>query len=574
MRRYYAGSVSITGSDYISTKWRAQVQRRAGAAALPGPSGPSSPGVPAGRRPWPVWAVPFAVTLGVLLARNAFLFSVPEYERADMGANSILIEQARRFTLLVGNYSRKGFNHPGPAFLYVESWGEDLFWAALRAVPTAWNGQLIAVYALNALFAASVVAVGYGWTRSARGALAAGAAVACLAAVHPPVFSSDWMPYVYVLPFLAFLVSLASVAAGQWRDGWIAALSGWFLVHGHAAFLFIVPAMVAVPAAVRLARAARAGRAADAGDGDGVRVQRRRRAWWPAAVISAVFALPMLLEVAVNGDGNFARYFAYGSSASAGGHSAAAVSRFVLWFWWPAAGAWPGVSAWVVPLTAFLAAGLLTGRLAAGPVRVFCRWLLLIDALAVAVVTGYAATGVDVITDYYIGYFSWATPAVVLLVAALAAAELLSGASARAALAAAAAAALAACAVFAAVPATRTSTTDVDPLNPRAGQPTDPLLRQVVAQLGVLAAGRVIVLTFPHDGWSDVTGILAQAGRTGVRACVASPGWAFMMSAASVCSRASLENGYRMSVYPDNQIPPGARPAARLQRAIVTSGTK
>ena len=91
-------------------------------------------GVPARRRrparagrpgaaPWWVWAVPFAVTSGVLLARNPFLFSAPEYERADMGANSILIEQARRFTLLVGNYSRKGFNHPGPAFLYVESWG-------------------------------------------------------------------------------------------------------------------------------------------------------------------------------------------------------------------------------------------------------------------------------------------------------------------------------------------------------------------------------------------------------------------------------------------------------------------
>jgi len=64
--------------------------------------------------------------LTVLLARNAFLFSAPEYEDADMGANSILIEQARRFTLLVGNYSRDGFNHPGPAFLYVESWGESV----------------------------------------------------------------------------------------------------------------------------------------------------------------------------------------------------------------------------------------------------------------------------------------------------------------------------------------------------------------------------------------------------------------------------------------------------------------
>ena len=92
--------------------------------------------------------------LTVLLVRNAFLFTSTEYEDADMGANSILIEQARRFTLLVGNYSRVGFNHPGPAFLYVESWGESIFWALLRVVPTPWNGQLIGLYLLNAGFAA------------------------------------------------------------------------------------------------------------------------------------------------------------------------------------------------------------------------------------------------------------------------------------------------------------------------------------------------------------------------------------------------------------------------------------
>src|SRR5579863_3094516 len=95
------------------------------------------------------WAAPFALVLGVLLARNGFLFSTPEYEDADMAANSILIEQARRFALLVGHYSRERFNEPGPAFLYVQAWGESLFYDALHLVPTAWNGQLIGLYALN-----------------------------------------------------------------------------------------------------------------------------------------------------------------------------------------------------------------------------------------------------------------------------------------------------------------------------------------------------------------------------------------------------------------------------------------
>jgi hypothetical protein len=555
--------VAITRSDHVDTK---HPRRRArGDAAPEAVSG-------SGRRPWWVWAAPFTLTLGVLLARNAFLFSTPEYERADMGANSILIEQARRFSLLVGNYSRKGFNHPGPAFLYVESWGESVFWAMLRVVPTAWNGQLIALYALNALFAVCVVAVSCGWTRSGRGALAAGAAVACLGAAHPPAFSSDWMPYVYVPPFLAFVVSLASTAAGHRQDRWIAALSGWFLIHGHAAFLVIVPAMVLVPAAAGGWRVARAAGGCPAGERTARAAAALRgilgppRAWLPAAAVSALFALPMVLELLLHGDGNFARYFAYGSSSSAGGHTARQVTGFVLWFWWP------GANAWAVPAALTLAAGLLTWRLPAGPGRTFCRSLLIFDALAEATIVVYAVTGVDQIGDYYIGYFSWAVPAVLLLV-------ILTAATGRpgfgpAGLALAVAAALAACTAFAAAPATRTSTTDVDPLNPQAGYPTDPALPAAVARMGVLAEHRTIVLSFPHNSWTDVTGILVQAGRTGVNACVAGGDWAFLMSSQSVCTPAQISSGYRMSVYPDGQIPSGVHPVARLQRALVTSGTK
>ena len=65
-------------------------------------------------RPW--WVV-MAATAGLVLllcVRNRFLFSTRLYEDADMGANSILVEQARHFTLLVGNYSRDHFHHPGP----------------------------------------------------------------------------------------------------------------------------------------------------------------------------------------------------------------------------------------------------------------------------------------------------------------------------------------------------------------------------------------------------------------------------------------------------------------------------
>ena len=228
-----------------------------------------------------MWAVPFALVAGVLLARNAFIFTTPLYEDADMGANSILIEQARRFTLLVGHYSREGFNHPGPAFLYVQSWGESLFWAVLHLVPAAWNGQLIAVYALNALFAALVAGTGYGLNRSVRTAAACCAVLLAAAAVRPAIVSSDWMPYALVLAYIAFLVAIASVAAGRLQDAWIAALTGWFLINGNVAFLLFVPLAVLVCLAV-LSWPHRRSLPASARSF----FTRRRRVWVPVAVIS------------------------------------------------------------------------------------------------------------------------------------------------------------------------------------------------------------------------------------------------------------------------------------------------
>ena len=92
------------------------------------------------------------------------------YEQGDGGANSILIAQAKHFTLLIGNYSREGFNHPGPAYMYVQAAGQWLFFYALHLVPTAWNAHVLAVFVLNSAFVAMVTGMVYGWTRSLRGA--------------------------------------------------------------------------------------------------------------------------------------------------------------------------------------------------------------------------------------------------------------------------------------------------------------------------------------------------------------------------------------------------------------------
>jgi hypothetical protein len=288
--------------------------------------------------------------------------------------------------------------------------------------------------------------------------------------------------------------------------------------------------------------------------------------WLPVVVISAVFALPLILQVALVGPGNFEAYLAYQSSGSAGGHTPAQVAGYVLWFWWPHA------NAWAAPLILALAAGLLTWRLPSGPARRLCWSLLLVDALSVVAVTGYVAVGVDSINQHYICYFSWANPVVLLLVSAIAAAELIASAGRGRALAVTAAVAVAAWWVFAAAPATQLTTVYVDPENPRAGYGTDAMLPAGVAAMGVRAAGRMIVLTFAHNAWPTVTGILVQAERTGIRACVADPHWKFMLTSQFICTPAQVADGYPMSLYLVGDQPRGVTAVARFQGASAVAG--
>jgi hypothetical protein len=532
------------------------VRRDANSAARHGVRGVAS------QRPWWVWTVPFGVVAGVLLARNSFIFSTPLYEDADMGANSILIEQARRFSLLVGNYSREGFNHPGPAFLYVQSWGESLFWSVLHVVPTAWSGQLIALYALNALFAALVVGTGYGWTRSVRGAAAVFAVVLLYGVVHPAIFSSDWMPYVYVPAYFCFLVAVASVAAGRVQDAWIAALSGWFLIHGQACFLLFVP-FLAVCAVAALGWPRRRSL------GSSLRrfLSGQRRTWIPVAVISVLFLIPIVAELALHWPGNFGKYFSYGSSSHAGGHSAGQVLRYVLWFWWQ------GRHAWAVPLVLYAAAIVVTWLLPAGPVRRFLAALLVFDALSTLAFVAYAAVGIDELnsTGYYIGYFYWSAPVIAAGVIVLGAVEALPS---RAGAAVAVAGAVAACAAFAVAPQTRTSTSHTDPGNLATGADTDPTLPAGVARLAAMSGGKPIVLGFDHNAWPDVTGLLVQAERTGVTACVANSYWKFMMTSQFICTPAEVSRGAPYWLSSSGVVPHGERVVFRLRRAIVTSRAK
>jgi hypothetical protein len=512
------------------------------------------------RRPWWIWATPFALMTGILCGVMANVLGSPMYERADQGANSILIEQARRFSLLTGNYSRTHINHPGPAFLYVQAAGEQVFWAATRIVPTALNGQLIAVYLLNAAFAACVVAIAYGWTQRLSGAVAALAVVFAFACIHPPAFGSDWMPYVYVPAYFAFVVAVASVAAGRLQDAWIMTVAGWFLIEGHVCFLLFVPVLfLAAVIGLALPRRRRLGAALRA------LLTRHRRAWIPAVAISAVFVLPMVVNVIMHGTGEWAKYVSL-SGSHAGGltPTVAQVRDYLMWYWRPQHPAFlPASYTWVIMLIAYAVAITVTATLTRGPVRRFLASLLIVNTLSSVLVLVFAAKGVDHVGPgtYYVCYFYWSAPAIMLLVVAVAIAGALPS---LVSIPAGAVLTAAACVAFALAPATNTLTTgrtDIDASLPHA-----------VSVLAAQAQGKPVVIRLDHDGWIALTGLLVQAERTNVEACVANPAWAFMVSSEDICTPRQLADGKVFWIIPDVSMTPGMQPIAKLRLMDITAG--
>jgi hypothetical protein len=499
-----------------------------------------------GRRPWWAWAAPFAVVLAVLVVRSRFLFTGRFYEQGDAGANSILIQQAMHFTLLAGNYSRAGFNHPGPAFLYAQAAGQWLFAGLAHLVPTAWNAHVLAVFTLNSAFVAMVTGVTCGWTRSVRGAAAALAVVTGFVATQPPILSLDWMPWMYVPAYLVFVVAAASVAAGATRDLWVLTLAGWFLIHGHACFLFIVPLMLAaVAAALCWQHGPRACLRAFAGP----------RAWVPVAVISVIFAVPIVVNLVLHWPGDFGRYLAYTSSARAGGHSFAQIVRYVLWYWWQGGRTW---AAALVPVVLYAVAVAAVAGLARGALRRFLAALLAANVVSTVAFACYAAIGIDHLSQHYIGYFYFTAPMVTLLVIAVAVVQ---APPVPIGLALAGGAAAAGVAAFAIAPATAVATSDTDAALPAA-------VRAVAAQ----AYGSTIVIRLDQNAWPDVTGFLVQAERAGVRACVADSRWSVLMSKPLICTPAQVTGGAPFW-FSAPRAPRGQPVVATLKDAQIVAGS-
>lgn len=496
-----------------------------------------------------VVAVAALTFLGLLILRNPVAFGRVVYERGDFAANSIITADAKHFDLLVGNYSRLGFHHPGPAFFYVQAFGEWLLYDLLGAVPTPWNGQWVALLALNSVLLALTVAVVHSWTASRAATTLCAAALVLYFAVQPPILASAWMPNLYVAPFLLLLTASASVAAGRVAHLPLLALAGGLLVHGHVSFLLFAPVLAGAAVAVSLWTGRGAWREAGAAVGG-------------AAAVLGVFALPIVLNLLLHWPGEFGRYFAY--DGGGGGVAAGDVARYVLHYYY--AGATPLA---VGSAAAFFgAAAYLTRRLPAGPPRRFLAAAVCACAAAVVLFTGYVARGVDDLRFTYVGQFSRAVPLLLLLVAVAAAATspavrrlpALSAVWARRSLGTwlVAAVAIGALGVGSGAPAWRKLPEHV------------PDMPEVMAALDGYTAGRPAVVDLTQDAWPAFTALVVQGGRTGPRVCARDPRWEFMVTERYICTPDDLARGRSVQLTPT--APDGATIIAPVDEAVLTAG--
>ena len=342
----------------------------------------------------------FLVIAAILVVANWSSIDARNIEYGDFAANSLLIQDAKQGRLLVGNYSRVGFNHPGPAILYVLAFGEALLFDRLHWVPSPFSGQLVALALYNAFWIVLIVRL---WRSMAKDVATTIAGVATFvvgtAFLDTRFFDGPWFPHLYYFPFATFVFAAGLLATGRPNGMAALAISGGLLWNGHVAF---GPITAVVLSSALIANWRQYRRT------DPSRVVARpswlalnRRALFVTGAVSAVFLTPLLVETMRRPPGPLHDYLQFG-----GGREPNTVKqslRFTAMYW-------GGLPFLVLPVSFAIVIELCRFENADWLHTV--RSLLAVGAGATLALTLYACFGVDILNAAYIGYFYCAIPVV------------------------------------------------------------------------------------------------------------------------------------------------------------------
>jgi hypothetical protein len=357
---------------------------------------------------WP-YAVLFVLLAIVFAVSNWPAIGTNNIELGDFAANSLLIQDAKSHFLIHGNYSRVGFNHPGPAILYVLALGEVVFHDWLHLVSSPFSGQLLAVPLYSAAWLVAIFAIVRRAVGSAAGAaLFTGALVLVLAWADYNIFCGIWFPHLYVLPFATMVAAASRLVYGKLDSVIVLGVSTGFLLNGHVSFVAIagIVLVCVLVANLIVARRGTAPRVLAP-----VFLKAHRNAALLLVGIVLLFLVPLAVACVVDQPSPVRLYLSF--SRNNQHNSLGQAAHYV-------AGYWEGMLGWVCMAALVLALLLVLRRpRAERGMRELGIGLLAAMAGGTLALLYYAKVGIDLLEYKYIGLFYYAVPAFAVALALL-----------------------------------------------------------------------------------------------------------------------------------------------------------
>ena len=490
-----------------------------------------------GTRLWPLSV--FVVMVALLLAVTWPHIAAMNYEWGDFASNSLLVQRAKAFRLLHGNYSRVGFYHPGPAILYVLAAGEAVFHDAL-GLTSPIGGQRIAVIIYTSAWVSLISAMLarlFGSITS--GLMAMAVLVGATLYYLPEAFTGLWFPDLYYFPFAAFSVAVGLAIKGDVRYLPALAVSMGFLVNGHVSFASTTIVMIAFGIAEN-AVLVRIG-AIPVGDRWSFGfIARHRRSIVASAVVAALFLVPLLIDTLVHYPGQIPAYLAYKSGHT--GNSLAESIGFVVSYFGPV----PVVVA-VVCAALVLAFCSRVSRLRSGGAAALLAALL--GALFATVL--YARIGVDNLSESYIAYYFYAAPALAFAGAAACLAAALGNSLRKAVV------------IYTVIAATSFGWAELSKPLSYEYHFNVKYMPELYREVTALGPNLALDLDTSPEGnrwskvWFNIVGLEAYASRLGQKPFCIANHWHIVFSPAYRCSDQELAADRRLLVMADALAPPG-----------------
>lgn len=275
------------------------------------------------------YALLFVLIAAALTVAEWNLIRAVHTESGDFAANTLLIQDAKRLHLIHGNYSRIGFYHPGPAFLYELAFGELVFWDWLHIVGSPFSGQIVGGILHNAAWLTVIFALARRLSGSLAPALLFTAILVLIPVINEPAISNGiWPPHLYFFPYAAMVLAIAPLVHGRVDTLKTLAVASGLLINGHAAFIPMlgVTLIVVLAANFYLSRHDRAMRVLSRDW-----LARNRRTLLIALFILFLFFVPLMIATITEWPGPVWDYIRFGRANK--GNTIAQAFKYVMVYW-------------------------------------------------------------------------------------------------------------------------------------------------------------------------------------------------------------------------------------------------